>query len=319
MSLYWLYMVLSSYPMMRKLHAKTPIDMIDAHYVYPDGLAAVILGKVLDIPVIVSARGTDINLYAKLPVVRDLVQYCLNEASSVISVCSALKDIMVELGCPSEKIHTIPNGIDPKRFHCYDKIEAKAQLGLGSEKMLLSVGALVKLKGHHLLLEAIHRMKFQGELTFKAFIIGAGEEKENLLRQIHRLNLGRDVCLVGEIGNANLVHWYNAADVFFLGSSREGWPNVVGEALACGTPVVATRVNGIPDIVRSENYGILVDRTPEAFHSGIAEAFSRVWDTREISRYGRSRTWDQVATEVYTVFSGLLNNTPTKSRISNDY
>ena len=113
------------------------------------------------------------------------------------------------------------------------------------------------------------------------------------------------MILVGRIPNDQLVNWYNAADLFFLGSSREGWPNVVCESLACGTPVVATRVNGIPEILHEESLGIMVDRSVGGFTDGLMSALVADWDSEYIARQGQLRTWDSVADEIYEFLSGL--------------
>jgi len=116
------------------------------------------------------------------------------------------------------------------------------------------------------------------------------------------------VFFVGSVPNDQLPTWYNAADLFFLGSSREGWPNVVCEALACGTPVVATPVHGIPEILTSEDLGMMVERTPDAFAEGIVNAFAKKWDRQHIAWIGQQRTWRNVAAEVHELFTRLKSD-----------
>src|SRR5262249_14125548 len=118
MALYGWMMFLSVLPAVRRIQRGFDFDLIDAHYVYPDGFAAVLFGRVFKKPVVVSARGTDINLYSKFPVIRRLLQYTLHKADRVISVCSALKEAMVKLGIPAEKISVVPNGVDVTKFYC---------------------------------------------------------------------------------------------------------------------------------------------------------------------------------------------------------
>ncbi len=308
MSLYGLSMFLGALPTVKKIYKKFPFDIIDAHYVYPDGLAAVLLGKYFGKPVVLSARGSDINVYPEFAIIRRIMKYTLASSAWVISVCSSLKDIMISnLDVPAGRIKVISNGIDPKLFYSMDKKKAKEHLGLSNvKKIIVSVGSLIRLKGHHILIKALHLLKQKNALNFHTYIIGDGELKKELETQIARLGLTGDVTLTGRIDNTRLVHWYNAADLFFLGSSREGWPNVISESLACGTPVVATNVNGIPEIICSEDYGILVKRSPGAFADGIEKALVKNWDFKKIHAYGQSRSWEKVASEVYEVFRRLI-------------
>ncbi len=309
MSFYGLNMFLGSLQTLKAIYRTFPFDLIDAHYVYPDGFAAILLGKFFRKPVVLSARGSDINIYPKFKIIRKIMQYSLQHSSAIISVSSSLQDIMVDkLESSAEKICVIPNGIDPNIFYYADKTDAKKKLGLSDrKKMILSVGSLLELKGHHILIDAIGYLIKDRQLNFHTYVIGEGEYRKVLEKKIKQLGLEKDVTLTGQIPNDKLADWYNAADIFFLGSKREGWPNVVSEALACGTPVVATKVNGIPEIIISEDYGLFVERSAEDFANGIRRALSTAWDYKKIYEYGQSRTWKKVASEVYNIFENVLN------------
>ncbi len=309
MSFYGWWMFLSSLKTVKSISKQFPIDLIDAHYVFPDGFAAVLLGKAIGKPVIVSARGTDINMYPQLPIIRPLIKYVLNNADHVVSVCGSLKEIMRDLGTPEDKISVIPNGIDPNNFYRLDRAEARRKLDIcPNQKMLVTVGQLIERKGIHILLDALNQIKKNGNLDFSTYIIGNGDMYSSLSDQIDRYGLDSRVKLAGEVKNKELIYWYNAANTFFLGSSREGWPNVIGEALACGVPVVSTPVNGVPEIITSKKYGIMVERNAESFARGILKAFNTLWDYDEIHTYGQSRTWETVATEVHEVFQKILKS-----------
>ncbi len=309
MSLYGLNMFLGSLQTVKAIHRTFPFDLIDAHYIYPDGFAAILLGEFFRKPVILSARGSDINIYPEFKIIRNIMKYSLQRSSAIISVSSSLRDIMVnKLESSVGKIFVIPNGIEPNIFYYADKTDAKKKLGLSDrKKMVVSVGSLLELKGHHILADAISLLKKEDKLDFHTCIIGEGDYREVLETKIRHLGLEGDITLMGQIPNARLADWYNAADIFFLGSSREGWPNVVSEALACGTPVVATNVNGIPEIIISEDYGLLVERNTEDFARGIREALPRKWDYENICRYGQGRTWKIVGNEVCSVFTEAIN------------
>ena len=307
MSLYGLSMYRGALATVKRLHAQRRIDLIDAHFVYPDGFAAVLLGRALEIPVVVSARGSDITLNLQLPLVNRLVRWTLQRADRVIAVSASLRDLMVAHGTDSGKITVIPNGIDGQTFHPLEQGAARQTLGLPIDaRIVLTVCSLVELKGVHLLIEAAALLRANGADAVRIVVVGEGPERERLQQQIVQAGLADTVQLVGAIPNRELVTWYNAADLFFLGSSREGWPNVVCEALACGTPVVATKVNGIPEIVYHDGLGLLVERSPEAFAEGILTAFHTQWDREFILERGRRRSWEEVAREVHALFAEVV-------------
>jgi len=308
MSFYGLWMFLGALLTIKRLEKESSFDVIDAHFLYPDGFAAVLLGRFFKKPVTVSARGSDVNQYLTLPFVRHLVAWVLKNASHLVAVSASLKEAMVAHGAPADSISVIPNGIDQDVFFPKDKALVRQGLGLsGESKVLLTVCSLVELKGVHLLIEAVQRVKEVFLGSFRVLIVGKGPERNRLQEKITQWELDDIITLVGAVPNSELVDWYNAADVFFLGSSREGWPNVVGEALACGIPVVATNVNGIPEILDNEGLGIMVERSPEGFSQGILEAFSKTWDRDFILSCGRRRTWDNVAREVFAVLYGVTH------------
>lgn len=311
MTLYGYSMFLGSLLTVRKIFKEWPFDIIDAHYVYPDGLAALLLGRYFRRPVMVSARGTDINYYPQLRFVRPLIKRVLSSVDHLVSVCGSLADCMVDLGTDRSRITVIPNGIDSTCFFPRDRMYARKKIGIEPKiKLLLSVGALIERKGMHLLVDALALLKRQRALDFYTCIVGAGPERERLEHKIYHHNLSDAVSLVGEIDNSDLADWYYAADLFFLGSSREGWPNVVCESLACGTPVVATPVNGIPEIIASSDLGIIVDREPSQFAEAIQQGLSRAWDRSAIQKHGQSRTWDAVAKEVIEVAKNTVYRRP---------
>jgi len=309
-----LLMFLGSIAEVRRLSRSAKIDCIDAHFVYPDGLAALLLGKVLGVPVIVSARGTDINLYPTFKLIRPMIRWTLSKADSVIAVSGALKESMVKLGVNPDKIRVIPNGVDAERFHLMDRGEAKRKLNLPPEiPLLVSVGALIRLKGHLTLIRAFARIALRHP-DLKLYVLGEGPSRSELVSLVRELKLQDRVVLPGKRPNDELPQWFNAAEISLLTSSREGWPNVVTESLACGTPVVATRVGGIPEILHSQELGIVVDQTVESVADGLERALSIKWDRAAISKQTRARAWTTVAEEVEAVFSKQLRARPLGDR-----
>jgi glycosyltransferase involved in cell wall biosynthesis len=297
----------SSLRLLKRISSIYPFDLIDGHFIYPDGFAAVLLGRTLQKPVVLSARGSDIHQFSNFRSIKPMIRFALKGADHVVSVCQSLKNTMVELGVESGKVSVIPNGIDLNHFFPEDRLRARGLLGLPEDaRIVLSVGALIPLKGHELVLEAFRGM-IQKRTNLHLYIIGEGPQRDILQRKAKEMNLSHHVIFVGQRPNSELRNWYNAANVFCLASSQEGNANVILESLACGTPVVATDVGGAPEILISPDVGILVIRNQSSLRNGLLSALERSWDRAEIHRHVAERTWHQVAKEVRTVFDLTLN------------
>jgi teichuronic acid biosynthesis glycosyltransferase TuaC len=312
MPFHGLSMFLGCASTVRRLHKLRRIDVIDSHFVYPEGFAATLLGKLVQVCVMVSARGTDINVYPSLKLIRPMIRWTLTKANGIIAVSKALKQKMVELGIAEDKIQVIPNGVDATRFQPEGKEEARLHLSLrATDRTIVSVGALIPGKGHDLVIRATAGLlsEFAG---IKLFILGDGPIRQELEDLVRHLKLTENVQIVGKRPNEELRHWFSAADASCLASAREGWPNVVTESLACGTPVVATRVGGIPEILCSEELGILVERSVEGIRAGVRDALLKNWNRGEIANRTRQRTWDVVANEIEEVMLALQSDTDRK-------
>jgi len=284
--------------LVRQLHARERFDCIDAHFVYPDGFAACLLGKMLGVPVIVSARGTDLTLYPSFRTIRPLIEWTLDHAAGLIAVSASLKNEMLALGANRKKIRVIANGVDINRFQATDRGFARRQLGLSVDaQIVVSVGALLPVKGHDRLIAAIAAMKDQFP-RLRAYIVGEGSERARLESQIREAGIAERVFLVGSKPNDELQAWFNAADVSCLASSREGWPNVVSESIACGTAVVATNVGGVQEIISSPELGIVVEPELSAIARGLADALRTHWNRDVMVEHAQQRTWETVAHEV---------------------
>lgn len=286
--------------LVRRLHLEQPFDVIDAHFFYPDGVAAVMIGHELGIPVCISARGTDIALMPDFAFPRRWIQWAAARADGLIAVAGALRDRLVQLGVDSARVQVLRNGVDLERFRPLDHERARTELGVDG-RVLLSVGNLVELKGHHLVIEALVDLP---ETTL--LIIGEGGERGRLESLARDLGVAERVKFVGVVPQVDLPRFYSAADALVLASSREGWANVLLEAMACGTPVVATRVWGTPEVVTSAAAGVLIDDRSAA---GIREGILRLWaapplraDTRH---YAEHFTWAETSRGQWELFDAL--------------
>jgi glycosyltransferase involved in cell wall biosynthesis len=294
-------------PFFERLRERFDFDLIDTHYVYPDGYAAVEIGAALGKPVVVTALGSDINVLREMPSVRPHLDRTLSGAAALIGVSAALVRSMRELGAAPEKLHAIPNGVDARKFHPVARDEARARTGTGPGRLLLSVGHLTENKGFHRLIGALPALrKLGGYEDVTVAIVGEGVFRTELERLIASSGLGDRVRLAGEVSHAELHLWYASADLSCIFSTMEGWPNVVLESLACGTPVLGTPVGGIPEILGNHGVGALVQGDDEALASGIAAALDRSWDRAAIARFAEARSWDRAGESLHALFSSIL-------------
>jgi glycosyltransferase involved in cell wall biosynthesis len=269
------------------------IDLIDAHYLYPDAVAASRLADDLRVPMIITARGSDVNVIGRMKGPRRMILEAAQRARAVVAVSRALASGMRQMGIDDKKIHVMPNGVDLDRFHPGNRDLARRHLDTGGP-VFLSVGALKEAKGHDVVIDAMRHLP-----EANLFIVGTGEYEKALRSRVSELKLTDRVSFTGRLSESDLIPYYQAADALMLMSRREGMPNVVLESLACGTPVIATDVGGIADVVTDPAMGILLEkRTAEA----VAEAWHTLRD-RNIDR-GRVRrlagrlTWDNTTAKL---------------------
>ncbi|MCE4557561.1 glycosyltransferase family 4 protein [Roseateles cellulosilyticus] len=271
-------------------------DLIDAHYYYPDGVAAALLARWFGKPLTITARGTDLNLIPQYALPRGMIDWAARRAAGSIGVCSALMDVLRGRGHDPARLHVMRNGVDLERFRPLPQAAMRAELGVDGEPLLLSVGHLIERKGHHVAIEAVAEL-VRTRPGARLVIIGEGEERAALTSLAARRGVTAQVHLTGSLPNTELLKWYSAADLLLLCSSREGWANVLLESMACGTPVVATDIWGTPEVVAAPEAGRLVaERTGAAFASGIEALLAAGTDRAATRRYAEGFSW-QATTE----------------------
>jgi glycosyltransferase involved in cell wall biosynthesis len=276
-------------------------DLIDAHYFYPDGVAAVALAKHFGIPVSVTARGTDLNLIPKYPAPRRMICEAAERADGLITVCQALKDSLVDLGTPPERVTVLRNGVDLDLFKPMDRDIARAALGL-TRRTLGSVGWLIERKGHHHAIRALPALPDTDLL-----IVGEGPERSSLERLAAAEGVHDRVRFLGRVEQTHLPKIYSALDALVLASSREGWANVLLEAMACGTPVVASAVWGTPEVVTTPEAGVLMKRLDQqGVVEGVTRLFSSYPERVETRRYAERFSWDATTQGQLDLFRQIL-------------
>jgi len=288
-------------PLRRILESGYRVDLIDAHYFYPDGVAAVWLAREFGLPVVVTGRGTDLNLLPKFRIPRRMIQNAANRADGLITVCQALKDSLVELGISPERVTVLRNGVDLNLFRPLDRAEARNALGL-TRRTLGSIGHLDPRKGHHLAIRALARLP-----DTDLVIVGDGPQRRALQDLAIRLGVNHRVQFLGAIDQSQLCRVYNALDMLVLASSREGWANVLLEAMACGTPVVASSVWGTPEVVAAPEAGVLLPSLDEeGVVAGVNQLFKALPQRAATRRYAEGFDWEPTTRGQLKLFDEIL-------------
>jgi glycosyltransferase involved in cell wall biosynthesis len=285
-------------------------DLIDAHYYYPDGVAAALLSQWFKRPLTITARGTDLNLIPQYAAPRRMIDWAARRAAGSIGVCAALMEVLRGRGHDPARLHTLRNGVDLARFRPLPQAAMRAELGVEGQPLLLSVGHLIERKGHHIAIEALSRLA-QQRPGARLVIIGEGEERSALQALAQRLGVADKVRLTGALPNTELLKWYSAADLLLLCSSREGWANVLLESMACGTPVVATDIWGTPEVVAAPEAGRLVaERTGERFADAIEALLMAGMDRTATRRYAEGFSWQATTEGQLRLFQRILETRP---------
>jgi glycosyltransferase involved in cell wall biosynthesis len=261
--------------------------VLDAHYVYPDGVAALHIAAELRLPCVVTARGTDLNVLAQRPAIARQVRAAAAGAFALLAVSEALRRSFVAItGLADDRVRLARNGVDLERFAPGDRAAARAALGLpAAGPLLLGVGRLIPGKGFHLALQALGALP-----GARLVLLGDGPERARLAEQAPA---GR-LLLLGSRPPADVALAYRACDVLLLPSAREGWPNVVTEALASGLPVVASAVGGIPEILTDPAFGRTVPPDdPVALAAAVREFLAAPPPRAAVRAFAERYSWNE--------------------------
>ena len=303
------FQALGSLPLLRRLRRDFDFDIIDAHFAYPDGVAARLLGRWLRRPYTVTLRGSLVRFGASGLHRRQIMQ-ALSEAARVFSVADSLRQDAISWGIDPSHVQVVGNGVDLERFHPEDRIACRRELGLPEDaRIMVSVGGLTERKGFHRVIEVMPEL-LQDYPDLHFVIAGGatpeGDNEAELRAQVQRLGIEDRVHLIGPVSPDRLRHVYSAGDLFVLATRFEGWANVFLEASACGLPIVTTRVGGNAEVVSSERVGLLVPYgDAPALRDAIRDALGRTWDRQAILEHARVNAWQTRIPQLLEAFQRI--------------
>ncbi|MBL8352959.1 MAG: glycosyltransferase [Burkholderiaceae bacterium] len=302
-------MALGALPRLWRLRRAGRLDLIDAHFAYPDGYAATLLGRWLGVPVTITLRGTE-QRQAQDASFRPKLQLALQRATRVFAVSESLRQLALALGTAADKVRVVGNGVDLNKFCPLPRAEARLALGLPEGvPVLVSVGGLVERKGFHRVIELMPalRARYPGLVYL---VVGGpspeGDIGDALKRQAIDAGVQDAVRFLGALPPEHLRVPLSAADVFVLATRNEGWANVFLEAMACGLPVVTTDVGGNAEVVCRAELGTVVPfGDAQRLQAALAEALDCQWDVAAIRRYAEANTWDRRVSDLVSEFRSL--------------
>jgi teichuronic acid biosynthesis glycosyltransferase TuaC len=289
---------------LRRLRRRFAFEVIDAHFAFPDGLAAVLLGLAFRCPVVVTVRGSIVRL-SGYRLHRPQLRWTLGHAARVVAVADFLRQVAIRIGVPGDRIRVIPNGVDLASFAPADRAQARRACGLPEKRrIVLTVAALYSWKGQHLVVETLPFLRDRYPDILYVMVGGPRVDEPSyapsLRRRVAELRLENHIRFAGPQPHATLSQWFNAADLFVLATRSEGCPNVLLESLACGVPVVATDVGGVPEIIRHGRDGLLVPYGDSpALRDALQDALERRWDRQAL--VGRASAFDWADTAEQTL------------------
>jgi glycosyltransferase involved in cell wall biosynthesis len=291
-------------PVILKIRTKFRFDIIHAQFAFPEGFAATMLGKLFGAPSVIHCQGSDINVdLGKNFILTRFVTYTLNRARFIFAASREIQQKITSYARPEGSMKLVPNGVNLRLFFPCDKIKARAMLNLPlGKRLILYVGSLYWGKGVNYLIDAMEIIAMQHQ-DVSLYILGDGDLGEALARKVVNLKLEDRIFFLGNKPQTKVPRWMNAVDLLVLPSVSEGWPPVIAESLACGTPIVASRVGGIPEVLDSPQIGLL-SNPRDAFDlaNSIVQGLQKTWNEHLLVSKAMQYSWRNIATEVNAVY-----------------
>jgi glycosyltransferase involved in cell wall biosynthesis len=280
-------------------------DLIFSCFLYPDGYAALKIAKALAVPVVVQSIGSDLNRIGD-PITARLTRKVLREADSIVTVSGDLCAKAITMGAAPQTTRAVVNGCDLAVFHPMDRIEARRKLGVSPEaEAVVYIGRMDVKKGLRELVEATALLQ-SSHSNLQVYLIGHGPDRPVIESAIQARGAAGFIHALPACAFDDVALWMAASDLVTLPSYMEGCPNVVLEALACGRPVVSTRVGGIPEILSTACGELVPPQDSGALAQALASVLDRSWEAETISSHG-GRSWEAVADELLEIFHPLAD------------
>jgi len=287
-------------PLLANIRRDFAFDVIDASFFFPDGPAAIAMGRAFGVPVSIKARGSDIHHWGMAAATAGQVRAAGKAADGLLAVSAAMKRDMAAMGMSADRIRVHRTGVDLARFVPRDRHAAKAALKVAGA-LIVSNGALIERKGHDIVIDAVAALP-----NTTLLIAGEGPYRGALEGKIAALGLEDRVRLLGAVPHADMADLLGAADVMALASANEGLANAWVEALACGTPIVVPDVGGAGEVVTERAYGRIVGRSPAGFASGIAAVVADRTPPALVRAGAERFTWEANTAGLYEHLAGLV-------------
>jgi glycosyltransferase involved in cell wall biosynthesis len=289
----------------REVSAEHRATVLHGHWVVPGGVMAASArgGR----PLVISLHGSDVFVAERHALLRQAAQWAFSRADWVTACSDDLRDRAVALGASSTRIETVPYGVDTVRFapSAERRRRTRAELGIGDAPLVFSAGRLVRKKGFEYLIDAAGQLATR-VAGVRVIIAGGGDLRDELAARASRT--GATVALVGARSQDEVGDLAAAADVVAVPSVHDaegnvdGLPNFALEALATSTPVVASRVGGLPQAITDGVTGVLVpERDSKALLAGALEfllndpATARRLGESARAEVSRQFGWDRAA------------------------
>ncbi len=295
-------------PLIERIHAETPIDIIDAQFFFPDGPAAAWIAQKVGTKLSIKARGSDITYWSNHDFAREQMLEAAHHADGLLAVSEALAQQMVDMGMERRKIRLHYTGLDRDKFRPLEHTQLRSQLGreLGYEipdnaPLLTCVGALIERKGQDIAIAALAHVE-----GARLILVGKGEDEAHLRDLARDLGLAERVFFAGSIDHDLLPLVLSASDAMVLPSANEGLANAWVEALACGTPVVTCDVGGARELITSATAGQLVERDPESVGAGINDVLNNPPLRHAVAAMAERFSWETNALELAAHYERLV-------------
>ena len=281
----------------RELRRQFAFDVVLSSWIFPDSCAIAELAQELDFPFVAIAQGSDVHQYLQMPARREIITRLLPRATAVITRSDELARLLVDAGLPRERLHPIYNGVDLEMFRPSDRVVARRELGLPADvPLILFVGNFFHIKNPFIPPLALKLLRWSAGQPVLVMLGGGGLERP-IRDSARQLSVGDRVLLRGRTDAAGVARYMQAADVLLLPSKNEGVPNVILEAFACGLPVVASRVGGIPEVHPGDEFGRLVSTIePAAFATALQEVLLSPPSGERIRHHALQFSWQRTAT-----------------------